>query len=130
MQAEIAFAGAVVGAVQAAVECQDQGDGMLGHGVGRIGRDAHDRQPQALRCREVDMVVARRAQGDQACTACGQAFEYQGAEVVIDEGADHLVMLGQCDGIEAQTCRLKVQFDTGRQIGGEKAVAVVGLAAE
>jgi hypothetical protein len=31
-----------------------------------------------------------------------QAFQHRGAEVVIDEGADHLVVLGQGGGVEAE----------------------------
>ncbi|MNL11452.1 hypothetical protein D3C87_1322900 [compost metagenome] len=130
MQAEIAFAGAIVGAVQTAVECQDQRHRVFGHGMGRVGRNAHDRQAQAFGRCQVDMVVTGRAQGDQACAAGGQAFEHRGAEVIIDEGADHLVMLGQRCRIEAQSCRLKVQLDARWQVGGKKTVTVVGLAAE
>ncbi|MNL12556.1 hypothetical protein D3C87_1334280 [compost metagenome] len=130
MQAEIAFAGTVVGAVQAAVECQDQRHGMFGHRMGRVGRNAHHRQPETFRGREVDMVVTGRAQGDQTCAARRQAFEHRRTEVIIDEGADHLMLIGQRRCINAQTRRLKVQLDAGGQVGGEETVAVVGLAAE
>ncbi|MNL23991.1 hypothetical protein D3C87_1454090 [compost metagenome] len=130
MQGEIAFAGTVVGAVQAAVERQDQRHRVFGYRMGRVGRDPYDRQSQPLGLGQVDMVVAGRTQGDQTRAAGGQAFEHRGAEVIIDEGADHLVTLRQRHRIEAQARRLKVQLDAGGQGGGEKAVAVVGLAAE
>ncbi|MNQ77453.1 hypothetical protein D3C85_923220 [compost metagenome] len=130
VQAEITFAGAVVGAVQAPVQRQNQGHGMLGNGVGGVGWHAHDAQAQAFRRRQVDVVVAGRAQGNQPRTAGGQLFQYGRTEVVIDKGADHLESLGQGRGVQAQACGLKVQFDTGVRGSGKKTVAVIGLAAE
>ncbi|MNK79084.1 hypothetical protein D3C87_987420 [compost metagenome] len=103
---------------------------MFGHRVGRIGRDAHDGQSQTFCSRQVDMVVTGRAQGDQACSASGQAFEYRRAEVIIDERADRFIPLGERHCVEAQARRLKLQLDAGRLFGSEKTVAVVVLAAE
>ncbi|MNP00864.1 hypothetical protein D3C76_926620 [compost metagenome] len=130
LQSEIPFASAVVGAGQAAVECEDQRYCMFGNGVGRIGRDTHDGQSQAFCCRQVDMVVTGRAQGDQACASSGQALEYRSAKVIIDERADRFIPLGERYRVEAQARSLKLQLDAGWLPGREKAVAVVVLAAE
>ncbi|MNM72193.1 hypothetical protein D3C81_838810 [compost metagenome] len=130
LQPEVPFAGAVVGTGQAAVECEDQCYRMFGHGMGRIGRDAHDGQPQALCCRQVDMVVTGRAQGDQACAAGGQALQNLGVEFIIDEGADHLVAAGQGGGVEGQAGRLEMQVQGGFAGGLGEAFLVVVLAAE
>ena len=130
MQGEVAFAGAVIGAVQATVEGQDQGHGMFGHGMGRVGGYAHHTQAQALGGGQVDMVVAGRAQGDQAGTASGQLLQHGGTEVVIDKRADHFVVMGQRRGVQGQARWLEVQLVAVVLCGRGKAVAVVGLAAE
>ncbi len=130
VQAEIALAGAVVGAVQAAVEGLDQGYRVFGYGMRRIGGYAHHAQFQAPGGVQVDVVVAGRTQGDQARAAGGQLFQHRGAQVIIDEGTDHLVSFGQGGGVQAQASGLEVQFEVGVRGDGEETVAVVGLAAE
>ncbi|MNI62666.1 hypothetical protein D3C73_1179960 [compost metagenome] len=130
VQGEITLACAVVRAVQAPVQRQDQRHRMFGHRVGRIGRHPNDHQPQAFGHGQVDVVVTGRAQGDQAGTAGRQLFEHGSAEVIVDEGADHLELLGQRHGVQAQPCRLEMQLDAGRKVDAQKTVAVVGLAAE
>ncbi|MCY1427287.1 hypothetical protein D9M71_431270 [compost metagenome] len=130
VQAEIAFAGAVVGAVQAAVQGQNQCDRVFGHGMWRIGRYPHHGQTQLFCRRQVNMVVAGRAQGDQARTACGKALEHRGTEVVVDEGADHFMAAGQRGGVFAQAGGLEVQFQPVVRRGVAEAVLIVGLAAE
>ena len=76
------------------------------------------------------MVVARRAQGNQACAALGQVLQHRGAEVVVDKGTDHLVVFGQGHGIEVEPGGLELQFQASRQRFAEETLAVVGLAAE
>ncbi|MCY1289334.1 hypothetical protein D9M70_384230 [compost metagenome] len=130
VQAEVAFAGAVVGAVQAPVEGQDQRHRVLGHGVRRVGRHPCHGQAEALCGGQVDMVVAGRAQGDQPRAAGGQALQHRAGEVVVDERADHLATLRQGRGGQVQAHRLEQQLGAAGQRLGEEAVAVVGLAAE
>ena len=103
---------------------------MFGHGVRRVGRHTNHGQAKAFRRRQVDMVVTRRTQGNQPRATGSEALEHRGAEVVIDERADHFVLLGQRRRIEAEPRRLKMQFKPGRAVGGEEAVAIVGLTAE
>ncbi|MNC55575.1 hypothetical protein D3C75_1051120 [compost metagenome] len=76
------------------------------------------------------MVVAGRTQGDQARAARGQALQHLGVELVIDEGADHLVAIGQGCGVEGQAGRLEVQVQGGAAGGTGEAFLVVVLAAE
>ncbi|MNJ45349.1 hypothetical protein D3C77_404390 [compost metagenome] len=130
VQAEVAFAGAVVGAVQATVEGQDQGDGVFRHSMRRIGRYTNHRQAQAFRCAKVDVVVAGRAQGDQARTAGGEAFEHGGIEVIVDERADHFMTAGQRCGVFVQARWLKVQLQAMARRLVVETVLIVGLAAE
>ncbi|MCY1402216.1 hypothetical protein D9M71_173520 [compost metagenome] len=130
MQGEVTFAGAVVGAVQAPVQRQDQRHGVFGHRIRRIGRYPHHIQAQALGSNQVHMVETGRAQGDQARATGGQAFEHWRTEVIIDEGTDHLVLVRQGDGVQAQPGILELQLDTGGQLDREEAVLIVLLAAE
>ncbi len=130
MQGEVAFAGAVVGPVQAAVERQDQGHGMFGDRMGGIGRDPYHIQPQALGRAQVDVVVTGRAQSDQAGATGSQLFQYRGTEVVVDKGTDHFMAFSQGGGIQAQACGLELQFDACWQLSAEETLAVVVLAAE
>ncbi len=130
MQAEIAIACAVIGAVQAPVEREDQRHRVFGHGVRRIGRYANDGQPQTLGGWQVDMVVTRRAQGDQAGATLGQEFQHRRAEVIVDKRADHFVVFGQRHGVEVEAGGLELQCDAWGQWFAEETLAVVGLAAE
>ncbi|VVN48106.1 hypothetical protein PS655_06053 [Pseudomonas fluorescens] len=130
VQAEIAFTGAVIGAVQTTVEGQDQRHGVFGHRMRRVGRYAYHGQSETFRRGQIDMVVTGRAQGNQACAASGQSLEYRCAKVVVDKRTDHFMRFSQRRRIEAEPGWLKVQFDTRRAIDGEEAVAVVGLATE
>ncbi|MNO97301.1 hypothetical protein D3C76_890040 [compost metagenome] len=130
VQREVAFAGAVVGAVQVAAERQDQADGVFGDGVGRVGRHPHHGQPERPGGGQVDVVVAGRAQGDQARAAGSELFQHRARQVVVDEGADHLEAHRQRRGVEAQLRLLEMQFEAVRPVAGEEAFAVVVLAAE
>ena len=130
MQREIALAGPVVGAVQAPVERQDQADRVLGDSVRRIGRDVHHRQAERFGGGQVDVVVAGRAQGDQARAAGRQAFQHRPREVVVDEGADYFEALGEDRRVRLQVGLLEVQFEAVPVVAGLEALAVVGLAAE
>ena len=130
MQSEVAFAGAVVGAVQAAVERQDKGHGMFGDGVGGVRGYAHHTQAQAFGGGQIHMVVAGRAQGDQAGAASSQLLQHRSAEVVVDKRTDHFVVMGQCYGVQGQARGLEMQLVTVVLCGRDETVAVVGLAAE
>ena len=56
-EGEVAVAHAVVGAVDFAVECEDERERVLGHGVGGVRRHAHDRDAEAGRGVDVNVVV-------------------------------------------------------------------------
>ena len=89
VEREVAVAHALVGAVDLAVEGQDEGHGMLGDGVRRVGRHAHHPQAERRRRGQVDVVEAGRAQGDQLHAARGERLERNAPELVVDERADH-----------------------------------------
>ncbi|MNE10232.1 hypothetical protein D3C80_1029360 [compost metagenome] len=130
VQGEVTFAGAVVGPMQAPVECQDERHGVLGNGVWRVGRHAHHGQAQALGGGQVDVVVAGRAQGDQPRASGGQALQHRRVEFVIDEGADHLKAICQGGGVEGQAGGLEMQLQGGAAGSLGEAFLIVVLAAE
>ena len=103
---------------------------MFGHGVRGVGWYAHHAQAQAFGSRQINVVIAGRAQGNKPRAACGQLLQHRGAQVVIDKRADHLVVMGQRCSVEGQARRLEVQFIAVRLLGCGETVAVVGLAAE
>ena len=88
MELEIALADPVVGAVGLAVQGQDQRDRVLGDGVGRIGRHPADGEARRGGRRDVDVVEAGRAEGEQADAEGGEARDDRRREVVVDEGAN------------------------------------------
>ncbi|MNP12257.1 hypothetical protein D3C76_1044840 [compost metagenome] len=130
VQGEVAFAGAVVGPVQAPVEGQDQRHGVFGHGVWRVGRHAYHGKAEALGSGQVDVVVAGRTQGDQAGAAFGKALEHRGVEFVIDEGTNGFVATGQGGGVEGQAGGLEMQLQRAAIGGLGETFPVVMLAAE
>ena len=77
---EVALAHAVGGAVDLAIERQHQADGVLAHGIGRIGRHADHGDAQLGGGGQVDVVEARAAQGDQPRAAGGQLVEHAAVE--------------------------------------------------
>jgi len=88
IQREVALADARPGAVHLAVESEDEGDGVLGHRVRRVGGHAGDGQGEARRRGQIDVVVAGRAQRDQARPFRGQPGEHLRVELVVHERAD------------------------------------------
>ena len=69
---EISLPHPVVGLVDAAVEAEEQGHGVLGDGVRGIGRDAGDLQAERLCSCQIDVVKSGAAHGDEAGAAAGE----------------------------------------------------------
>ena len=76
-----------VGLGDVAVECHRQGDGVLGHGVGRVGRDARDEDPVLLGRREVDAVEPGAAQRDHLHALLREHLDHLAGDLVVDEHA-------------------------------------------
>ena len=132
VQREVVVPHPVVGAVDLAVEGEDEGHGVLGDGVGRVARDPHHRHAERGGGREVDVVEAGRPQRDQLDADRAQALERGGAEVVVDEGAHRTVPLGERDGRRRQP-RLEEEQVVGMPglvVGLAQGLDVVGLGAE
>src|SRR5690606_9251627 len=68
-EGEIAVANTRVSAMELPVQREHHPDSVLGDGVGRIGRHAGHLEPQLLGGIQIDVVIARAAQGEQLGTA-------------------------------------------------------------
>ena len=101
VEAEIEIAGTNVGLVDAADGGKEQSHGMLGHGVGGVGGDAHhvDAAEGVL---HVHVVEARAAQGDELDPQLAEAVDDGGIDGIVDEHADPVVPRGQLHGVLAQ----------------------------
>ena len=87
VEGEVALAHAVPGAVDLAVQRQDQRQGVLGDGVRGVGGDADDGDAGARGGGQVHVVEAGAAQGDQLRAAGRQHAQRIGVEAVVDEAA-------------------------------------------
>ena len=84
------FADAMVGAMDLAVEREQKADGVLGHGVRRVGGHAGDGKAERLRGREVNIVEARAAQGHEPDASIVKLLQTRSAEPVVDKHEDGL----------------------------------------
>ena len=130
VEREVALADAGVGAMDAAVQCHDKGNGMLGDGVRRIVGHAGHGDAELPRRGEIDIVEARAAQGHQADALAGERVQHLGRQRIVHEGANGSGALGQCSGLVNQA-RFEIgQLMAGGRVGGVQEMPVVGLGAE
>jgi hypothetical protein len=93
-QREVALAHALVGAMDLAVQAENQGEGVLRHGVRGVAWHADDGDSVLVRRRQVDVVEPGAPQGEQLDASGGEALERLGPEVVVDERADGAKAVG------------------------------------
>ena len=74
VELEIPLARAIVGARNLAIQREEEADGKLGHGVGKIIDNAHDLDAELPRRPHVDMVEACGTRRDELGTAGGEVF--------------------------------------------------------
>lgn len=102
VEAEVALAHAVVRPVRVPVQRLQQGDGELGHGLGRVRRHVGDEEPEALRRVQVHVVEARAPQEHRLHALLLQALEDLGVGRVVDEDADGARALGERHRLSGQ----------------------------
>ena len=108
---KIVFTHAIVGAVNLAIERQQQRDRMLGHGVRGIGRDADDRHAKRLGRDEVHVVEPGAAQRHQPHAGTVQLFQARGVESVVDENTDSLRAIDAGGGFTRETKFMELPAD-------------------
>ena len=102
-QREVAFPNAGIGAVDLAVERQDESDGMLRDRVRRVGWYARHADPDLGRSGEIDIVEAGTAQGHEARPVARQRGQGLAVQPVVDEGANRLGFAAEQSRLWRQT---------------------------
>mmetsp|Transcript_50098 Transcript_50098/g.112558 ORF Transcript_50098/g.112558 Transcript_50098/m.112558 type:complete len:270 (-) Transcript_50098:49-858(-) len=95
----VAVADTVPRLVEAPVQGEDHGDGMLGHGPGAVRGHPHDPDAELLRRSQVNPVEPRATQQKQLDTVLFKNFENLAVRLIVDEEA-------RCHGSLAETGRL------------------------
>ena len=85
------------GTLDLAVEREHERHSVFGHGVGGIGGDTYDGDTCTLCSSDIDVVVARTAQGDQTHPVVLEVLDELCVHLVIDEDADDLDSLSEAD---------------------------------
>ena len=130
VQGEVALARTPCGTMYLAVEREHQGYGIFGHGVGRVGGYAHHGDTTLGGGLQVDVVVARAAQGQQLDAVCGHQADDFGVGRVVHEDADHVHALRQDDVVLVQVTFVETEFETELSVFLVERSLVVGLRAE
>jgi hypothetical protein len=113
-----------------AVQRQDERHGVLGDGMGRIGRHARHGDAQTLGARDVDVVEARRAEGYQANAGLGERCKASSVQLIVDKGADGVRIAGQGRRACRELCvEIGDRMRRG-QIGLVEVAPIVSLGAE
>ena len=105
VEREVAVTDPGVRPVDTAVEREDQGQRVLGDGVGGVGGHADDVDAEPLGSLEVDVVETGAPQRDTTRAGGGELLEDLGRDHVVDEHTDRL-------GSVAELCRLAGQAVT------------------
>ena len=129
-QREVSVAHAREGAMDAAVQRQDQADSVLGDRIGRVGGDAGDRNPKLRRSSEIYVVEAGRAERNEMRAAVGEALEHGSIEPVVHEDADGGISGGQRNGGAIQRGLEVDELVTELDVGRVEELSNVGLGTE
>ena len=109
VQGEIEFPCAVVRLVNAPHRGEQQRDGVLRHGVGRIGRHVHHVHLAKGRP-HVHIVVSGGPQGDQLHAVGVQLIDHRGVHRIIHKHAHGVAALGQAHGVGVQLSLQKTEL--------------------
>ena len=95
LEGEVVLAHAQVALVDSAGGAQAQADGLLGDGLGRVGRDAQDRHAQVLGDGHVHGVEAGRAHEDELDVEAAKDLEGHGGGIGVYEGTHGVIATGE-----------------------------------
>ena len=130
VEREVEVVHAVVGARDFAIEREQQRDGVFGDGVGRVGRDARDREAEFLRGGEIDAVETGAAQRDVLHAEPGERFEARPVHAVVHEDADRLRAVRGGGGFRGEAEVHETPLDVEPGGGALERFAVVGFGVE
>ena len=126
LEAEIKVPGADVGLVGPAVDGEKQCHGVLGYGIGGVGRHPVDGE-LPLAGPKIHIVEARAPQRNDLHTQLIQLFRHIGVDSIVDKYAHGIVASGQRDGVFIQASLEILDLQAG--IGGimVKSGHIIGL---
>ena len=102
------FANSIVGAMNFAVQSEQQGHRMFGHGVRRISRHPSHRETEGFGSGKVHIVKSRTAKRHEFYPEMVQMFEAGLVEAVVDKDTDGIRPFRACGGFVG-----KVKFMEG-----------------
>ena len=85
---EVLLANAVVGAMDATVEREHQGHGVLGHGVRRVGWHPRHHETQAAGGNQIDVIESGTPQRHMADSTAREFFQACSVETVVHKHTD------------------------------------------
>ena len=113
------------------VEGHRERHGVLGHGIGRVGRHAGHDDPVLLGGLEVNTVEAGAAQGDHAHALLGEDPDDLPVQSVVDEDTDDIgVLTDGLHGLRVQPVLAELDVQPGGDHGLSEVLAVVLLRVE
>ena len=113
-----------------AVERQYQGHRVLGDRSRRIGGYPYHGQAETGGSFEIHVIEPGAAQRNQLRARFGQAQQGRCAQIVVDEGAYDVEVVGECCGGSGQPSLEELEFVICLFGGGSEESDVVGLGAE
>ena len=126
-ESKVVFADAIVGAVDFAIQSEQQSNRVFGDGIRRVGRNAHHGNAGRLRGFEVDIVEAGAAKGDELHAVLAKAADRLGVDSIIDEDANATGAFGGADSFAAQAEFVEEPLDLLVRL---QVLPVVGLGIE
>ena len=126
---EIAFARAVDGAIDFAVEREHERHSILGHGVGRIGRHAHH-VDAVFGSFEIDVVETGTAQGDELHAVAHEFVDDGGVALGVDKDAHHVGALGEGHGFHGEVLFVVADVETEIGVRLIERLLIVGMSVE
>ena len=113
---EVLLTNAVVGAMDATVEREYQGHGVLGHGVRRVGRHPRHQDAQAAGGHQIDIIEPGTPQRHMADSTARELLQACSVETVVDKHADSVCppRRGGCLGCQPKIVEHPVDDIRGR----------------
>ena len=120
----------VAGARNLAIEREEQCDGVLGHGIRRVGGDPRDRKAEFLRRGDVNSVEAGAPQSYVFDVEFPKSFEAEAIGAVVDENADRLPAVSRVCGLSGEAAFHETPCDVVSRGGSLEWFAIVGFSVE
>jgi hypothetical protein len=116
VELKIAFASAIVGPRNLAIEREEQANGKLGHGAWRIVGDVHDFDAEGLCGSYVDLIETSGTRRNELRTAGAELFEHHTIKEIVYKDAD-----------DRKPLRQRCRIGSEERIEKDQLVSVIGV---